>query len=81
MTETEKMQWMANGIILVCEHLINNSFCGSVDNTIQAISSIFNNTGITEEEWKRCEDDFSKGKIIELFGNQEEFYKEMGWIE
>lgn len=81
MTETEKNQYMANGIILTCEHLINNSFCGCVDNTIEAISSIFSNTGITQEEFEKCEDDFSKGKIIELFDNKETFYKEVGWIE
>lgn len=81
MTETEKMQWMANGIILTCEHLINNSFCGSINNTREAISTIFSETGITKEEWVSCEDDFSKGKIIELFDNKETFYKEAGWIE
>jgi len=80
MTEAEKMQYMANGIILTCEHLINNSFCGGVDNTIEVISSIFSNTGITKEEFEKCQDDFSKKKIIELFGNKEKFYKEMEWI-
>ena len=81
MTETEKMQWMANGIILTCEHLINNSFCGNVGNTVKTIISIFDTTGITKEEWNRCEDGFSKEKIIELFGNEKLFYKKMGWIE
>ncbi len=81
MTEKEKMQFEADGIILTCEHLISNSFCGGIYNTIEAISSIFSNTGITKEEFEKCEDDFSKEKIIELFGNQEEFYKELGWIE
>lgn len=79
MTIDEEMQQMANGIILTCEHLINNSFCGCVDNTREAISSIFNNTGITQEEFEKCEDDFSKKKIIELFDDKESFYKEMGW--
>lgn len=81
MTIDEEMQQMANGIILTCEHLINNSFCGGIDNTIETISSIFSNTGITQEEFEKCEDDFSKGKIIELFDNKETFYKRMGWIE
>lgn len=81
MTETEKMQQMANGIILTCEHLINNSFCGSVDNTVKTITSIFCATGITEEEWERCEDEFSKEKIVKLFKDKKSFYKEMGWIE
>lgn len=76
----EEMQQMANGIILTCEHLISNSFCGGIDNTIEAISSIFSNTGITKEEFEQCEDDFSKEKIIELFKNEEQFYKELGWI-
>ena len=39
------------------------------------------NYDITKEEFEKCEDDFSKEKIIELFGNQEEFYKELGWFE
>lgn len=81
MTEKEKMQCMADGIILTCEHLINNSFCSGIDNTIEAISSIFSNTGITKEEFQECEDDFSKEKIINLFGDEKEFYKEVGWIE
>jgi len=81
MTETEKMQWMANGIILTCSILINNSFCGNVYNTIEAISTIFSETGITKEEWVSCEDEFSKREIVELFDNDKSFYKKMGWIE
>lgn len=78
MTETEKMQWMANGIILTCHLLVSDDLC---ENKKEAVSTIFSETGITKDEFKMCDDVISKNTIMRLFGGMKTFYREMGWIE
>lgn len=78
MTETEKMQYMANGIVLTCHLLVSDDLC---ENKKEAVSTIFSETGITKDEFKMCDDVISKNTIIRLFGGMEMFYKEMEWIE
>lgn len=78
MTEKEELQCMANGIILTCHLLASDGLC---TNKKEVISTIFEETGITKDEFERCEDEISKDTIIRTFGGMKTFYNELGWIE
>lgn len=78
--QKEEMQHMANGIILTCHIMMSDILCKNDFYNRKVILNIFSETGITKDEFKNCDDEISKNTIIELFNNEENFYREMGWI-
>lgn len=70
MNTKEKMQYMANGIILACSHFVSD-MAVSKDNVINTLGL----TGITKEEWDKCDDEISKNIILEKLDGK------LSWIE
>ena len=58
MTEKERMQEMANGIILACSGFISDMAVKG-----DQVQSVMLSAGITKEEWNACDDVISKDNI------------------
>lgn len=61
MTNKERMQEQANGIILACSTFISDM---AVDN--EQVISVMSQAGITKEEWDNCEYEYSKENILNI---------------
>lgn len=70
MTDKEKMQLMANGIILACSNFISDMAVKE-----DQVISVLSQTGITKEEWDKCEDNISKENIIQILNGK------LAWLE
>lgn len=61
MDENERMQAMADGIILACSHFISDTVVSADD-----VISVSDRTGITQQEWNVYHDEISKKNILEI---------------